>query len=119
MKTTFVSYVMAFLFTAGAASQERHVEKRISAREANALAVRHPHPDYPRRARRERMTGSGSVLVHVNAAGKVTSATMQKSTGHAVLDGAILIAFWQWEFPPGEPFSFVNPVVYRVAGEDQ
>jgi TonB family protein len=120
MNAAFVSYVMAALLLAsGAAAKESRHEKSVSAREANARAIHHPHPDYPREARRLRMTGSGSVLVRVGADGKVISATIQKSTGHALLDGAILGAFRQWEFPPGEPFSFVNPVVYRVAGEDR
>lgn len=49
--------------------------------------------------------------------GRVTSATMLKSTGHKILDDAALDAFRLWRFKPGFHFSGINiPVNFKMSG---
>jgi TonB family protein len=75
-------------------------------------------PDYPKEARQKHQTGSGVLILHVDrATGRVTSVTLQKSTGHKLPDDAGIRAFSQWRFKPGAvktelikmPISFHMP----------
>lgn len=45
---------------------------------------------YPRRAQRAGLEGTGTVWFRMNAAGQVTAARLTRGTGHAVLDQAIM-----------------------------
>ena len=82
---------------------------------AEAAAIHHPHPDYPLEARRLRLTGRGIVLGIVDPkTGQLTSLTMEKSTGHTMLDDAVLRAFRQWTFRPGTIRQFRIPVTYTM-----
>lgn len=45
-----------------------------------------PMPGYPRAARQRRMQGTVALLVGINAGGTVSSVTVQRSSGHELLD---------------------------------
>ena len=76
-----------------------------------------PRPRYPTDAQGHHPVGSGVVLMQVDTkTGRVISATMEKSTGHKILDDAILEAFRKWHFRPGAtpeevraPITFTHP----------
>ena len=61
-----------------------------------------PAPNYPMAARVRRIHGSGLVLMNIDkTTGRVTSATMEETTGDPVLDKAAMDAFRKWRFKPG------------------
>lgn len=78
-------------------------------------ALYSPRPDYPKEARQKHLTGSGVLGLRVDkATGKVTSAKMEKSTGHKILDDSAIRAFKDWSFQPGK-FSIVHvPITYTL-----
>ncbi len=79
-----------------------------------------PLPRYPRRAAREKRRGTVVLALRVNRSGQVTSATVKKSSGHADLDEAALVAARTWRFLPArrggkaveitvlKPFRFIG-----------
>jgi len=71
-----------------------------------------PHFDYPYEALRDQITGSGTVVAKVNAAGIVTSVRMGFSTGSPLLDRAALAGVKRTRFKPGPPFTFRTPVTF-------
>ena len=81
-----------------------------------AAMVFKPNLQYPYEAKRARMTGSGVIVVTVNASGGVTSATMGKSTGHAVLDNAATAAFRSARFKPGTVPQVRIPITFTLTG---
>jgi TonB family protein len=84
-------------------------------KKAEAVAIHHPHPDYPLEARRLHLTGRGIVLGIVDTkTGQLKSVKMEHSTGHAILDDAVLRAFRQWTFRPGTIRQFRIPVMYTM-----
>jgi TonB family protein len=84
-------------------------------KEAEAAAIHHPHPDYPLEARRQHLSGRGIVVGVVDRrTGKLESLKMEQSTGHALLDDAILRTFHQWSFKPGTISRFHIPVSYTI-----
>ena len=88
---------------------------RAQEAEAGRKAINAVKPEYPYEARARHWTGSGLVLVHVNAGGYVTSARMLKSTGHRILDEAALKAFRQWRFKPGTVPEVRLPIRYTMS----
>ena len=81
-----------------------------------ADVVRSVPPEYPLRARQQRLEGRGILEAHVDlGTGRVTSAEMIKSTGHKILDDAALTAFCQWRFKPGSVRQFRTPITYKMA----
>jgi periplasmic protein TonB len=84
---------------------------------AKALAISAPRPQYPYEARRARITGSGVILVRVDASsGAVTSVSVSQSTGSSLLDNAATDAFRRWRFKPGTVTSVRIPVTFTLAG---
>jgi TonB family protein len=74
-----------------------------------------PRPDYPYEARRQRITGSGIVLMEVDrATGKVTEARMLVSTDSPILDDAALYAFRRWRFKAGTPGPIKVPIAFGL-----
>jgi TonB family protein len=74
-------------------------------------------PEYPEKARRERLTGSGLVGLEINTGkGEVTSVRMLKSTGHQVLDAAALKACRRFGFVPGTIATAEVPVSFSTSG---
>ena len=61
-----------------------------------------PDPVYPDEARVERLTGQATIWIRIAADGRISSAELKKSSGHAVLDRAALeVVKRRWRFPPG------------------
>lgn len=115
MKTTLRSLIIVGLVCATTTlSAQALSEKRISHEEAKKLAIHAPRAEYPYVARRSRITGSGVVLVKVNTAGIVTSATMRQSTGSPILDRAAISSFREWRFKPGQAFFFWCPITFTM-----
>jgi len=74
-------------------------------------------PDYPFEARRRRETGSGVFILHIDRrTGAVTSITVQKSTGHKLLDSAVLAACIHWRFKPQTVTDVRVPITYGMRG---
>jgi TonB family protein len=81
---------------------------------ARAIAVKTRIPDYPYQAQRTNITGSGVCLMQVDTAtGKVVSATMEQSTGNALLDKVTTDAFKKWRFKPGTASEVRVPITYE------
>lgn len=81
-----------------------------------AAMVFKPNIQYPYEAKRMKATGSGIVVVTVNASGGVTGATMGKSTGHPVLDNAATSAFRSARFKPGTVPQVRIPITFTLTG---
>ena len=65
-------------------------------------AIYTPRPEYPLAARERRFTGSGKFLMRIRVrTGLVSDIKMTQSTGHAILDQAVVHALKQWRFQPG------------------
>ncbi|MFP6766680.1 MAG: energy transducer TonB [Planctomycetaceae bacterium] len=79
-----------------------------------------PSPRYPRRAVSQRRQGIVVLALRVDRDGRVTSATVNKSSGHSDLDQAALVAARAWRFLPArrgdmaveitvlKPFRFIG-----------
>lgn len=66
-----------------------------------------PPPIYSPEARRQKLRGTGTYLLHFDTAtGAVTDVTVTQSTGAALLDQAALTAFRQWHAQPNCPKEF-------------
>lgn len=59
-------------------------------------------PVYPEESRRRRQ--SGSVMIHavIEASGEVSTATVERSSGHPLLDASALDAVRSWRFAPAQ-----------------
>jgi protein TonB len=71
---------------------------------------------YPYEAKRARLTGSGIARVSVSPDGSVTSVTMSKSTGHAVLDNAAVVGLRGARFKPGTVPQVNIPITFTMTG---
>jgi protein TonB len=81
---------------------------------AKAEAVRAPLPVYPYQAKHAHITGSGVCVMTVDTgSGKVTDATMEQSTGNAILDKTATNAFRKWRFKPGTVSKVRVPIIYE------
>ncbi|HYP97504.1 MAG TPA: TonB family protein [Polyangiaceae bacterium] len=74
--------------------------------------ARKPNLEYPRLARREEWEGTVVLRAQVLPNGKVGSISVQKSSGHSVLDDAALSAAKTWSFQPATQGG--NPVAGTV-----
>jgi TonB family protein len=84
---------------------------------ARAVVLSAPRPEYPYEARRQRITGSGVVLLKVDSAsGNVADVSMWQSTGSPVLDNATVTAFKRWRFKPGTVSRVKSPITYTMTG---
>ncbi|MDQ6626755.1 MAG: TonB family protein [Verrucomicrobiota bacterium] len=84
---------------------------------AKVVAINAPRPEYPYEARRQRLIGTGIVVLNVDpATGYVASASMRQSTGNAVLDNAALSAFRRWRFRPGTVSTVQTPITFTMTG---
>ena len=89
----------------------------MSMSRAKALAINSPRPPYPYEARSKRITGSGVIVVHVDAAsGDVTDASVAKSTGSSILDDAAVSTFRRWRFRPGTVSKVNIPITFTLTG---
>jgi len=107
----------SLVLTVTASAQENRIESNEKVRR-KGVAIFAPKPDYPLEARSKHWGGSGIVLLDVETkTGEATSARMLKSTGHQILDEALLQAFRRWRFIPGRIAPHVKiPVTYTMEG---
>ncbi len=76
-----------------------------------------PYPVYSYEARRLHQVGSGIARLKVDPeTGNVAEATMQLSTGSAILDNATLRALRLWKFKPHTVSAAKIPVTYTLLG---
>jgi TonB family protein len=76
-----------------------------------------PRLEYPYEARRQKITGSGIVVITVDPiSGSVTSVVMEASTGSPVLDNAAVTGFRRWRFKPGTVSKVKSPITYTLMG---
>jgi protein TonB len=81
---------------------------------AQSMAIRAPLPEYPYEAKRRDVTGSGVCVITVDpGTGKVTDATMERSTGDRVLDKVTTETFKTWRFKPGTVSQVRLPISYE------
>ena len=78
----------------------------------NTLAA--PGAAYPEEAQKNKTTGSGLYDLRIDKAGHITSVTIVKSSGSAVLDKAAAAAFKRWRFKPGIFRSVRVPISWSV-----
>jgi TonB family protein len=89
----------------------------LSFSSAKVLATYAPRPEYPYEARRQRITGTGTVAMIIDSvSGNVSSVAMSASTGSPFLDNAALTAFRRWRFRPGTVSSVTCPVTFTLTG---
>lgn len=82
-----------------------------------AMVMYAPRPVYPYEARRQRITGSGLVLLTIDPiAGNVTDVLITRSCGTAILDQATLDALGRWRFKPGTVARVEVPITYTLLG---
>lgn len=108
----------ACIAVAIAASSQAAAEENRDYEELElSLATHAPRPEYPYEARRLGLTGSGIVKIEVDPeSGRVTSARMDPSTGHAILDKAATDAFRLWRFKPGLVRRVRSPITFTTTG---
>jgi protein TonB len=81
---------------------------------AQSMAIRAPLPAYPYEAKRRDVSGSGVCIITVDpGTGKVTDATMERSTGDRVLDKVTTETFKSWRFKPGTVSQVRLPISYE------
>lgn len=81
------------------------------------MALSAPRPEYPYEARRQRITGSGFVVLTIDwTSGNVTGAMMEQSTGSPVLDNAAMTGFRRWRFKPGSVSRVRLPITFTMTG---
>lgn len=91
----------------------------LQAREG-ANYLKNPRPAYPLKAKRDGLSGTTLLRLWVQPSGKPGAVTVQKSSGHEVLDDAAKEAVSKWAFVPatqgGAPVGgFVTvPIVFRL-----
>jgi len=89
----------------------------MSMSRAKALAINSPRPPYPYEARSKRITGSGVIVAHVDAAsGDVTDASVAKSTVSTILDDTAVSTFPPWKFRPATVSKVSIPITFTLTG---
>lgn len=81
-----------------------------------AAMIYKPPVTYPYEARKSKTTGSGVIVVSVDASGSATSARMGQSTGSPVLDNAATTAFRRARFRPGTAPTVKIPITFTLTG---
>ncbi|WP_404360492.1 energy transducer TonB [Methylotuvimicrobium sp. KM1] len=88
--------------------------------DSNAAYLNNPKPVYPMFARRRGWEGTVVLRVYVGADGHTQRVTIQRSSGHDVLDESALDAVKEWRFVPAKrgeiaEASWVNiPIVFQL-----
>jgi len=84
-----------------------------------AVAIFAPKPEYPEYARKHHWTGIGWFVMHVDKrTGLVTSVEVTQSTGHKMLDEAVVSAFSRWKFEPDKVAPIVkSPVTFSLSAD--
>jgi TonB family protein len=75
-----------------------------------------PRPQYPYEARAKHLEGRGYFVMHVRRNGTVSRVDIIRSTGHRILDQAVVRAFSQWRFRPDSVDKVASPVAFSLIG---
>jgi TonB family protein len=74
-----------------------------------------PRPEYPQYARSRGWEGAGMYVMNINKkTGLVSSVDVIKSTGHRILDDAVVAALRRWKFKPGLTSRVRTPVTFNA-----
>jgi len=82
--------------------------------------LRKTHPEYPKKARRRELEGTVILLATISPQGHIEKLSLDKSSGHSILDNAATQAVENWTFSPavvsGEPTraSLTVPVRFSL-----
>jgi periplasmic protein TonB len=102
------------------APQEASSSEITSYASAKPFATFTPLPKYPARERTDSVTGVGVCLVSVDpASGRVTTASMEQSTGDSTLDKSAVNAFRKWRFKPGMVSKVRIPIEFNMPSASQ
>lgn len=76
----------------------------------------YPPPTYPQVALRNRYKGTVEVLIEVEPTGAITSVSVQKSSGHSILDdAAVSVVKNRWRFPADEKKRlYIWPCIFET-----
>lgn len=104
---------------AKAAAAKRAAEaKRVAIKPAS---VSRKSPKYPSSSRRAGHQGTTIITFVVGTSGRVTSAQVTKSSGHAALDQAAISAVRTWRFTPARsglghavPYTYKQSIPFRL-----
>ncbi|MEN8198635.1 MAG: energy transducer TonB [Thermodesulfobacteriota bacterium] len=87
---------------------------------ATPLYSRNPKPEYPPLARRRNYQGTVLLSLLVSAQGDVSRVTLQRSSGHVLLDKSAIRTVKNWRFLPGTddgrpvPMEVLIPIHFRL-----
>jgi TonB family protein len=84
----------------------------VSEEEAKRMVISTPRPEYPFKARRHWVEGSGSYILRVQIrTGFVKTVVIERSTASQLLDSSAVTALKRWRFKPGvlRPISVELP----------
>jgi len=100
-------------------SEAQQPPQRANAEFVAAKVRSTSRPHYPAAAMRRGNEGVAQIRLSLDAAGRVTGATLSSSSGHAALDAAALKAAARWKFAPatssGRPIASVIVVPIRFS----
>jgi len=94
-----------------AAPQARHYTKQ-EWKAIKTKLIKMPRPPYPVEARRRFITGSGIYRTFFSERGEANRITILKSTGHQVLDDAVIKTLYLWRAKPGRSWDIDVPVTF-------
>src|SRR4051794_17933483 len=90
--------LVAQLYVAGSVAASPSVSASPSPEKHRAV-LHAPRPAYPYEARKKHLEGRGLFVMHIDPdTGAVSSVTVAKSTGHAILDQAAVDGLSKWKF---------------------
>jgi TonB family protein len=75
-------------------------------------AIWAPRPHIPTEARVKHLKGAGVFVAYIRPDGSVSRVTIERSTGHAILDKSSIEAFSQWRFAPDSVKKCRIPIRY-------
>ncbi len=87
----------------------------LDGRTANLFTLYRELPRYTRAMQEAGMEGSGTLLIELDALGRVTRTTVLESTGHAALDESAIEALDRWRFDPKALANREPPYRFRVS----
>jgi protein TonB len=76
-----------------------------------------PKPEYPREARRNGQEGMVMLLVEVLPNGDARKVSIEKSSGHELLDNAAVKAVRKWRFVPAKKGANPTPAWVKIPVE--
>ena len=109
-----VAVTLVVLVLVAPLQAEDRSKEQTRVKDLRAL-VAHPEPEYPDAALDQLLEGDGVFRVGFDAAtGVATSVTVEKSTGHALLDDAGKKALMRWRCKPRELSTITVPFSFRL-----